>query len=140
MQFAAALRCKVSVLPKRAKCPQTEADAKIAGKPVYRQTDVTQREGEAPKVCLEFGQPRSTSHVYCRDWTGPQCRTGKGDSSNRYGDSCDMCWASVDGEPLLYTRYEMYEGDIVSTVCESCTKAAFKALRVSQRRLTNGTL
>ena len=50
-----------------------------------------------------------------------------------------MCGASVDGELLLYTSYVMYEGDINSAVCESCIKAAFKALRVSQRRLTNGT-
>ena len=98
---------------------------------MYRQTSVTRRAGKAPKVCLEFGN--TITYVYVEDWTGPQCR---------FGDrgSCDLCGASVDGEPHLYTRYDISEGDIEFAVCEKCTKAAFKALHVSQWRLTNGTL
>ena len=82
-------------------------------------------------VCLDFGTWALNGR------TGPppvECRLGE-------GDSCNFCGANTDGEPLLYTSsgLDIYS-DIEFAVCQNRTKATFKALRVSQRRVRNGTL
>lgn len=92
-------------------------------KPLHMQTVVTQREGQPPMVCIEFGKPDSTPIL---------CRVGT------KADRCDLCKANVDGEPLLYRSRK--QGDtfykyIEFAVCELCAKAAVKVLRATRRHV-----
>ena len=120
--------------------------ARVAGKPVHSQTVVTQREGEAPEVCLEFGEPENGDELIV-------CRIGKADCFSEYtdprsgertvyhmekADHCDLCKVDVSGKPVLYMsrrQGDSYYEDIEIVVCESCTSAAFWRLRVARRRL-----
>ena len=112
---------------------------------MHSQTVVTQCEGEAPKVCLEFGDPGCSEASMCRvgkagrseEWDDP-------DSGEHIvslisnADRCDLCKAEGAGEPLLCTKSEQgnpYYADMEFAVCESCTKAAFEALRAARRRM-----